>query len=104
MITIRFLGNDMDKNGKLIINPEQSKIVERIYEKYLIGKTHEYIKRIFEREGVLIWDGKPRWEASTIKSALRIDNYKGEAILHKTYTVEFFQRKEQKANESCIST
>lgn len=96
MSTKRFLGYDMDKNGKLVINQEQSRIVERIYEEYLTGKTPEYIKRIFEREGVLNWDGKPRWEASTIKSILRNEKYKGEAILQKTYTVDFLSKKRAK--------
>jgi len=96
MSTKRFLGYDTDENGKLVINPEQAEIVERIYEEYLSGKTAEYIKRIFEKEGVKNWDGKPKWEASTIKSILKNEKYKGDAILQKTYTVDYLSKKRAK--------
>src|SRR5690625_1466839 len=33
----RFLGYTKDENNKLVINPEQAKIVKRIYRKYLAG-------------------------------------------------------------------
>jgi hypothetical protein len=46
----RFLGYDTDENGKLVVNQEQAKSVERIYDKYLSGKTVDYIKRIFEKK------------------------------------------------------
>jgi len=46
MSTKRFLGYDTDENGKLVINREQAKIVERIYDEYLSGKTIDYIKRM----------------------------------------------------------
>jgi len=96
MSTKRFLGYDTDENGKLVINREQAEIVERIYEEYLSGKTAEHIKRIFEKEGVKNWDGKAKWEASTIKSILKNEKYKGDAILQKTYTVDFLSKKRAK--------
>ena len=48
MSTKHFLDYDTDENGKLVINRDQAKIVERIYNEYLSGKTVDYIKRIFE--------------------------------------------------------
>ena len=93
MSTKRFLGYDTGENGKLVINQEQAIIVERIYEEYLSGKTAEYIKRIFEKEGVKNWDGRAKnkgqiqqyhveknyeaiidpliWEASQLETARR---------------------------------
>jgi len=96
MSTKRFLGYDTDENRKLIINPEQAEIVERKYEEYLSGKMAEHIKRIFEKEGVKNWEGKPKWEASTIKSILKNEKYKGDAILQKTYTVDYLSKKRAK--------
>jgi len=96
MSTKRFLGYDTDENCKLVINREQSEIVERIYEEYLSGKTAEHIKRIFEKEGVKNWDGKAKWEASKIKSILKNEKYKGDAILQKTNTVDFLSKKRAK--------
>ena len=52
MSTKRFLGYDTDENGKLVINRMQEPIVVRLYQEFLDGKTTDYIKRIFEKEGV----------------------------------------------------
>lgn len=44
----RFLGYTKDENNKLVINPEQAKVVKRIYREYLEGpvwfKLHEALK------------------------------------------------------------
>lgn len=93
MSTKRFLGYDTDEDGKLVINKGQAKVVMRIYDEYLSGKTAEYIKRIFEQEGVINWDGDSKWQASTIKSILKNEKYKGDAILQKSYTVDFLTKK-----------
>ncbi|GAA0109235.1 recombinase family protein [Clostridium tertium] len=93
MSTKMFLGYDADENGKLVINKEQAKIVERLYDEYLSGKTVDYIKRIFEREGIKGWHGKAKWQASTLQSMLSNEKYKGDAILQKSYTVDFLTKK-----------
>lgn len=56
-------------------------------------KTLDYIKRIFEREGVKKWDGGTKWQASTLISMLENEKYKGDAILQKSYTVDFLTKK-----------
>ncbi len=93
MSTKRFLGYDTDDEGKLVINKEQAKIVKRLYEEYLSGKTVDYIKRIFEREGVKNWDGGTKWQATTLQSMLENEKYKGDAILQKSYTTDFLTKK-----------
>jgi len=101
MSTKRFLGYDTDENGNLIINREQAKIVERIYDEYLSGKTVDHIKRILEREEVKNWNGTTKWHAKTIQSMLQNEKYKGDAILQKSYTVDFLTKKRAK-NEGHI--
>lgn len=76
MSTKRFLGYDTDESGRLVINPKQAKIVERIYDEYFSGKTVMHIKRIFEKEGVKNWNGEVKWQATTIKSMLQNEKYK----------------------------
>lgn len=61
MSTKRFFGYDTNENGHLVINPEQAKIVVRLYDEYLAGKTVDYIKRIFENERIKNWNGKTVW-------------------------------------------
>lgn len=96
MSTKRFLGYDSDANGNLVVNTEQAKIVARLYDEYLSGKTVDYIKRIFELEGIKNWNGKAKWQATTLQSMLLNEKYKGDAILQKSYTVDFLSKKRVK--------
>ncbi|WP_044476999.1 recombinase family protein [Oceanobacillus massiliensis] len=101
MSTKRFIGYDKDGNGNLIVNAEQAKIVVRLYEEYLSGKTVDHIKRIFEADGIKSWNGKAKWQATTLQSMLLNEKYKGDAILQKSYTVDFLTKKRVK-NEGQI--
>lgn len=93
MSTKRFLGYDTDEDGKLVVNRKQAAIVRRLYHEFLSGKTVDYIKRIFEREGVVNWDGGTKWHVKMLQSMLENEKYKGDAILQKSYTVDFLTKK-----------
>ncbi len=93
MSTTRFLGYDTDESGKLVVNKKQAKIVQRLYMEFLHGKTTDYIKRIFEREGVVNWNGSTKWQATTLASMLENEKYKGDALLQKSYTADFLTKK-----------
>ncbi|MFR3949068.1 MAG: recombinase zinc beta ribbon domain-containing protein [Ruminococcus sp.] len=77
------MGYDTDETGKLVINRTQEPIVVRLYQEFLDGKTTDYIKRIFEREGVKNWDGGTKWQSTTLMSMLENEKYKGDALLQK---------------------
>jgi site-specific DNA recombinase len=93
MSTKRFLGDDTDEDGELVINPQQAKIVRCLYEEFLLGKTVDYIARIFKAGKIKNWDGKCNWQASTLDSMLRNEEYMGDAILQKSYTVDFLTKR-----------
>ena len=93
MSTKRFLGYDYDEDGKLIVNRAQAKVVVRLYEEFLSGKTVDYIARIFRKEKIKSWDGKCNWLASTLDSMLRNEKYMGDTILQKSYTADFLSKK-----------
>lgn len=93
MSTKRFLGYDSDEEGHLIVNRQQAKIVVRLYEEFLSGKTVDYIARIFKAEKIRNWDGKYNWHASTLDSMLRNEKYMGDTILQKSYTADFLSKR-----------
>ncbi len=93
MSTKRFLGYDTDEDGKLVVNQQQAKIVVRLYEEFLSGKTVDYIARIFKAEKIKSWDGKYNWQSSTLNSMLQNEKYMGDAILQKSYTADFLSKK-----------
>lgn len=93
MSTKRFLGYDSDEEGHLIVNRQQAKIVVRLYEEFLSGKTVDYIARIYKAEKIRNWDGKYNWHASTLDSMLRNEKYMGDTILQKSYTADFLSKR-----------
>lgn len=98
----RFLGYDMGEDRNLVINPEQAKTVRRIYAMFLEGKSPHAISKILTDEPeTLTVIGKQNWNPSTIKSILTNEKYKGDALLQKSYTVDFLT-KEKKPNEGEI--
>ncbi|MBP2628436.1 MAG: Resolvase protein [Firmicutes bacterium] len=90
---VKFLGYDKDANGNLIINTKQAKIVRRIYQEFLDGKGANRIAKELEKDGVPNWNGKAKWYDSSIKKMLTNEKYKGDALLQKTYTVDFLSKK-----------
>lgn len=94
----KFLGYDKNEEGNLIINEKQAKIVRRIYKDYLNGKGANRIARELENERILGWNGKIKWYESTIRKILSNEKYKGDALLQKTYTVDFLTKKRVENN------
>ncbi|WP_445013773.1 recombinase family protein [Streptococcus suis] len=91
--TTKFMGYDKDKDGNLIINREQAKVVRYIYEQFLKGYTPESIARDLNDREVPGWSGKANWYPSSILKMLQNEKYKGDALLQKTYTVDFLTKK-----------
>lgn len=96
----QFLGYDRGekKDDPPVINPEQAVIVRRIYRSFMEGKTVGMIARELTTEGVPTPAGKKEWRASTIKSILQNEKYRGSALLQKCFTTDFLTKK-QKVNE-----
>jgi site-specific DNA recombinase len=94
----RFLGYAKDENKRLVIVPEEAEIVKRIYREYLEGASMLKIARGLEADGILNGAGKERWHTSNVNQILRNEKYIGDALLQKTYTVDFLTKKRGKNN------
>jgi hypothetical protein len=90
------MGYTKDEEGNLIIVPEEAEIIKRIYREYLEGKSLAGIGRDLEKDGILTAAGKPRWRPETIKKILMNEKYIGDALLQKTFTVDFLTKKRVK--------
>ncbi len=91
-----FLGYDKDENGHLVINSKEAEIVKRIFREYLEGASCKKIAKGLERDGILTSRGKTRWHDTTIRKILENEKYIGDALLQKTYTVDYLQKKRVK--------
>ena len=93
-----FLGYEKGEDGTMQIVEDEAKIVRQIYGMFLDGQTPSGIAARLTRQGIPSPAGKEKWQSSTVKSILTNEKYKGDALLQKTFTVDFLQKK-KKANE-----
>ncbi|SFS07410.1 recombinase family protein [Anaeromicropila populeti] len=92
----RFLGYTKDEEKRLVIVPEEAEIVKRIYREYLEGASLIQIARGLEADSILTAAKKAKWRPETLKKILQNEKYIGDALLQKTYTVDFLTKKRVK--------
>lgn len=96
-----FLGYDKGPDGSLVINEDQAVIVRRIFKLYLQGYSPKCIAETLTAEGIKTVRGKDKWNPGTIRGILSNEKYKGDALLQKTYTVDFLS-KQRKLNDGRV--
>ncbi|SHE90081.1 site-specific DNA recombinase [Tissierella praeacuta DSM 18095] len=84
------------KNDKLIIVPEESDIIRKIYQLYLEGSTLQQIKEYLEQKQIKTATGKEIWATAVIQKILKNEKYKGDTMLQKTYTEDFMTGRKSK--------
>lgn len=94
--TNRFYGYDKDEDGRLVINPEQAKVVRWIFESYMDGINPDIIARRLMEQGVPGCMGEPKWTVDTIMGILQNEKHMGDAILQKTFTADYLTKKQVK--------
>lgn len=92
----RFLGYCKGADGRLEIVEDEAKIIRSIYDMFLVGKTIRHIAEHLTDTGIPTPCGKTKWSASTVRSILSNEKYKGDALLQKTYTVDYLTREVRK--------
>jgi DNA invertase Pin-like site-specific DNA recombinase len=97
----RFLGYEKGEDGNPRIIEGEAEVIRRIYGMFMEGKTPSAIAKYLTERGIKTPGGKDKWQTTTINSILTNEKYKGDALLQKTYTVDFLTKK-QKINEGEI--
>ena len=92
----RFLGYDRGEDGNLVLNEDEAQIIRRIYGLFLQGRSPYAIAKVLTSEGIPTPGKKKTWSASTVKSILTNEKYKGDALLQKVYTEDFLTKKKIK--------
>ena len=93
-----FLGYRKGVDGQPEIVPEQADIVRRIYNDFLAGATYLEIAKRLTEENVPTMGGGNRWFSERIKSILKNEKYKGDALLQKTYITDPISKRVKKNN------
>lgn len=77
-----FLGYDKSPDGRPQVDPEHAKLVHRIYLRYLAGTFMHHIALTLTDEGIPAPESRgKKWHATTIKSILSNEKYRGDALL-----------------------
>jgi site-specific DNA recombinase len=92
----RFLGYTKDENGELVIVLEEAEVIRRIFKEFLEGKSPYKIAANLQRDGIITGSGGSRWYDSTVNKILKNEKYMGDALLQKTFTVDFLTKKRVK--------
>ena len=92
----RFLGYRRGADGFPEIIEEEAAIVRKIYRAFIDGQTTNAIAKMLTAEGIPTPGGKQKWQASTIRSILTNEKYRGDARLQKAFTVDFLTKKTKK--------
>ena len=72
---------------------EEAEIVRLIFRLYLEGYSAKKISQYLEENGIKTATGQDKWYDSVIFKMLRNEKYMGDALLQKTYTVDFMTKK-----------
>lgn len=87
------LGFKAGEDGAIVVDQDEAKTVRYIFQQALIGKTPYHIAKDLTEQGIPSPSGKSQWNATTIKRMLRNEKYKGDALLQKTFTIDFLTKK-----------
>ena len=89
----KFMGYTKNENGDLVIVQEEAEIVRLIFRLYLEGYSAKKISQYLEENGIKTATGQDKWYDLVIFKMLRNEKYMGDALLQKTYTVDFMTKK-----------
>lgn len=98
----RFLGYTKGENGEPVIVEEEAETVRLIYRLFLAGYSFREIANQLTERGIPSPGGSKVWSVSTAKSILQNEKYKGDALLQKSFTVDFLTKK-TKVNEGEVA-
>lgn len=89
----KFMGYTKNEKGELVIVPEEAEIVRLVFRLYLEGYSAGKISSYLEEHQIKTVTGQDKWYDTVIMKMLRNEKYMGDALLQKTYTVDFMTKK-----------
>lgn len=94
----QILGYRRGKDNEPEIVPEEAKIIELIYYKFLEGWSLPKLSKYLEENGYKTAKGSTAWSKATIRGILTNEKYKGDVLMQKSYVVDLFSKKVAKNN------
>lgn len=90
------LGYDL-KDGNLTVNPEESTIVQMIFQKYALEQVStSKIAEFLTKEGYQTHGGSTHWNSGTVIKILKNEKYTGDLIQKKSYTPDYLTHEKKR--------
>ena len=89
----KFMGYTKNENGDLVIVLKEAEIVRLVFRLYLEGYSTGKIAKYLEEQKIKTATGLEKWHDTVVLKMLRNEKYMGDALLQKTYTVDFMTKK-----------
>lgn len=94
----QILGYRRGEDNEPEIIPEEAKIIELIYNKFLEGWSLDRLSDYLEENEYKTVKGNTVWSKATIRGILTNEKYKGDVLMQKSYVVDLFSKKTAKNN------
>ena len=96
-LTPPLYGYDKDEeSGRLVINPEEAKVVRLCFFLYLNSFNFTSIAETLTALGIKTFTGKDTWNPTTIREMLSNERHCGDILARKTFTPNFLNHKAKK--------
>lgn len=93
----RMIGYDQGADGAWVINPQQARTVQYIFQKFSDGQSANRTAGELNARGWLTVNGK-MWSASTVLGVLRNEKFVGDLEMQKTVTKDYLTHRSVKNN------
>ena len=80
------------ENGQPEIIPEEAAVVRKMFYLYLEGNSIKDIIEWLKENEIESPKGNKRWSPNSVSGILKNEKYKGDALLQKTYTVDYLTK------------
>ena len=80
------------ENKKMVLFPEEAKLVQRIFRLYIGGLGFQKISKLLNDEGIPAMYAK-RWNKQSLQQIIANINYAGDLLLQKTYQENYLTKK-----------
>lgn len=91
----RFYGFSYE-NDEMVVVSDEAKVVRKIFDLYLSGKTLNQIKLYLESNQIKNSSGGDIWYTATIDDMLSNEKYAGDSLMQKIYVEDFLTKKKVK--------
>ena len=95
-MTPELYGYDRDKDGNLVVNESEARVVSLIYYLYLYGYGCKSIAERLTNMKIPTPSGNDTWSFSTVTQILRNERHCGDILAQKTWTIDYLNHRTRK--------